>query len=167
MAGGANRVTGRLPPDFADLFMCLNEAGADYMLVGGYAVNAYGYVRATEDLDIWVRPSPENAARVIAAMKSFGMPPGLRADDLAKIDGEPPTGFRFGRRPLAVDLLTSVQGIEFDDAWAGSVVREFDGLPIRIIGLEALLVNKRSTQRLKDAADVEELERLRSRDENE
>ena len=152
----------RLPPDFADLFECLNEAGADYMLVGGYAVNAHGYVRATEDLDVWVRPSPENAARVMAAMKNFGMPPGLCAEDLAKIEGEPPTGFRFGRRPLAVDLLTSVRGIDFDEALAGSVVQEFDGLRIRIIGLEALLVNKRSTKRLKDAADVEELERLRA-----
>jgi hypothetical protein len=155
-------VSHRLPPDFADLFVCLNEAGVEYMLVGGYAVNAYGYVRATEDLDVWVRPSPKNAARVMQAMKTFGLPPGLRADDLARIEGRPPTGFRFGRRPLAVDLLTSVVGITFDSAWPDSVVRDFDGLEIRIIGIEALLANKRATKRLKDAADVEELERLRA-----
>ncbi|HLT40398.1 MAG TPA: hypothetical protein VK034_29165 [Enhygromyxa sp.] len=152
----------RLPPDFADLFACLNEAGADYMLVGGYAVNAYGYIRATEDLDVWVRPSPENAARVMVAMANFGMPPGLRVEDLAQIDGPPPTGFRFGRRPLTVDLLTSVQGISFDQAWGESIVSNFDGLRVRIIGIEALLANKRATKRLKDAADVEELERLRA-----
>ncbi|NJK32443.1 MAG: hypothetical protein HC927_08540 [Deltaproteobacteria bacterium] len=102
-------MSARLPPDFADLFVCLNEAGVDYMLVGGYAVNSYGFVRATEDLDIWVRATPKNAERLMEAMRAFGLPPGLTADDMAQIDGEPPTGFRFGRRPFAVDLLTSIQ----------------------------------------------------------
>jgi hypothetical protein len=157
----------RLPPDFADLFACLNEARADYMLVGGYAVMTYGYLRATEDLDIWVRASPENAVRVMAAMHAFGLPPGLSADALARLDGPPPTGFRFGRRPFAVDLLTSVQGVDFDKAWAGSVIRDFDGIDVRVIGLAELLENKRSTRRLKDAADVEELERIASIDERE
>src|SRR5690606_35829751 len=83
-------------------------------------------------------------------------------EDLAQIDGPPPTGFRFGRRPLTVDLLTSVQGISFDQAWGESIVSNFDGLRVRIIGIEALLANKRATKRLKDAADVEELERLRA-----
>jgi len=153
-------VTRRLPPDFADLFECLEDAEVEYMLVGGYAVNAYGYLRTTEDLDIWVRPSPENAARVTAAMRVFGMPPGFSADDLARIDGPPPTGVRFGRRPFAVALLTSIQGMVFDDAWAGSTVRDFGGLQVRVIGLTELLTNKRATKRLKDAADVQELERL-------
>ncbi len=150
----------RLPPDFADLFTCLENAGAEYMLVGGYAVAAHGYLRATQDLDVWVRASPENAARVMTAMRVFGMPSGLSTDVLASIDGDPPTGFRFGRAPFAVDLLTSIQGVEFDDAWPQSQVVEFDDLRVRVIGLTALLQNKRSTGRLKDAADVEALERL-------
>jgi hypothetical protein len=82
------------------------------------------------------------------AMRVFGMPPGLSLQDLASIDGPPPTGFRFGRRPFAVDLLTSVRGVDFD------------GIAVRVIGRAAPLKNKRATQRLKDAADVEELERL-------
>lgn len=96
----------------------------------------------------------------MVAMDAFGMPPGLSVDDLAKIEGNPPTGFRFGRRPFAVDLITSVRGVEFDEAWAGSVVRNFDGLEVRVIGRDALIQNKRATGRLKDAADVEALERL-------
>lgn len=135
------------------------------MLVGGYAVMTYGYLRTTQDLDVWVRASPDNAARVMAAMRAFGMPPGLSLDDLAGIGGPPPTGFRFGRKPLAVDLLTSVQGVEFDEAWPDSGVHDFDGVAVRVIGRAALLKNKRATQRLKDAADVEELERLGGQDE--
>lgn len=166
MADGADRLSSlRLPPDFADLFACLNDAGAEYMLVGGYAVMTYGYLRATQDLDVWVRASPENAGRVMEALRAFGMPPRLTLMDLASIDGPPPTGFRFGRKPFAVDLLTSVQGVDFDEAWPDSVVHDFDGVTVRVIGRAALLKNKRATQRLKDAADVEELERLAADDE--
>jgi len=153
-----------LPPDFADLFTCLNEAGADYMLVGGYAVMAHGHIRATGDLDVWVRPTPANARRVLAALGEFGMPPGLSLDVLAVADGPPPTGFRFGRPPLAVDLLTSVRGIDFNTAWDSSFVRDVGGLPIRIIGLAALLQNKRATERPKDMLDVDALERLADTD---
>lgn len=155
-----------LPPDFADLFVCLNDAGAEYMLVGGYAVMAYGYLRATQDLDIWIRPSPKNAARVMAAMVAFGLPPGLSVETLASVDGSPPTGFRFGRPPFAVDLLTSVRGVTFDQAWPDSVERDFDGLCVRVIGRTALLANKRATGRLKDAADVEALEKLADEETN-
>lgn len=161
MANGADRLTAaRLPPDFADLLECLNEARVDYMLIGGYAVMAHGYLRATQDLDIWVRATPDNAERAMAAMDAFGLPPGLSKDDLARVEGPPPTGFRFGRPPFAVDLITSMQGVDFDEAWAGSVLRSFDGLAVRVIGRAALIANKRATGRLKDAADVEALEAL-------
>lgn len=151
---------GSLPADFADLLECLAEAGADYMLIGGYAVMAHGHIRATQDLDVWVRPSSENVARVMSAMNEFGLPAGLGAEDLLKVVEPPPTGFRFGRPPFAVDLLTSVQGIDFDEAWAGSSVRRLDGIDVRVIGRAALLANKRATGRAKDAADVEALEAL-------
>jgi hypothetical protein len=151
---------GKLPADFADLLECLAEAEADYMLIGGYAVMAHGHIRATQDLDVWVRPSSDNADRVMSAMKEFGMPPGLSAKDLLEVAGPPPTGFRFGRPPFAVDVITSVQGVEFDEAWAGSTVRRLDGIDVRVIGRAALLANKRATGRAKDAADVEALEAL-------
>ena len=149
---------GALPPDFADLIVCLTEAGADYMVVGGYAVMAHGYVRATQDFDVWVRASPDNIARVMVAMEAFGFPPGLTAAELEDTSGPPPTGFRFGRPPLAIDLLTTVQGIEFDEAWAGAELRRLGGLEVRVIGRAELLANKRATGRVKDAADVEALE---------
>ncbi|MCR9161589.1 MAG: hypothetical protein ACE37F_30450 [Nannocystaceae bacterium] len=150
----------KLPADFADLLECLIESGADYMLIGGYAVMAHGYIRATQDLDVWVRPTAANAARVMAALREFGLPPGLSEEDLLLSAASPPTGFRFGRPPFAVDMITSVRGVEFEVAWAGSTVRRFGGLDVRVIGRAALLANKRATGRAKDAADVEALEAL-------
>lgn len=85
------------------------------------------------------------------------MPPGLSPEMLEKVEGEPPTGFRFGRPPFAVDLLTSIQGVDFQDAFAESMIQEIDGIAIRIIGKRALLDNKRSTGREKDKLDAEAL----------
>ncbi len=152
--------TAKLPADFSDLLECLIEAGADYMLIGGYAVMAHGYIRATQDLDVWVRPTSANAARVMAALAEFGLPPGLSEEQLLLSTAKPPTGFRFGRPPFAVDLITSVQGVEFEDAWVGSAIRRLGGIDVRVIGRAALLANKRATGRAKDAADVEALEAL-------
>ena len=70
----------------------------------------------------------------------------------------PPTGYRFGRPPFAVDLLTSIQGVDFDEAWSSSIERQFAGLRVRVIGRGALLKNKRAAGRPKDVADVVALE---------
>lgn len=158
MAGGADRLTTNLPQDFADLLACLDEADAEYMVVGGYAVMAHGHVRATQDLDVWVRGTTENVEKVMRAMEAFGLPPGLTAEDLLPSGRPPPTGFRFGRPPIAVDLLSSIQGVQFEDAWAGSIVRKLGDLELRVIGRAELLANKRATGRPKDAADVAALE---------
>lgn len=161
MATGEDRLTGpELPRDFADLITCLNEADVDYMLIGGYAVVAHGFLRTTQDFDVWLRADQANAERVSMAMRAFGGPT-IPLSDLDHIEGEPPTGFRFGRAPFAVDLLTSVQGISFEEAWANSEVRDCGGLLVRVIGLDALVKNKRATGRPKDAVDADELESLR------
>jgi hypothetical protein len=92
-------------------------------------------------------------------MGEFGGP-SIPIGIFERIEGDPPTGFRFGRPPFAVDLLTSIQGLDFEEAWASSEVRDCGGLAVRLIGLAGLLKNKRATGRAKDVADVEELERL-------
>jgi hypothetical protein len=162
LATDEDRLTGpRLPQDFADLISCLNEAEVDYMLVGGYAVVAHGFMRTTQDFDVWLRADRTNAERVMIAMGAFGGP-GIPIGALERVDGEPPTGFRFGRPPFAVDLLTSIQGVSFEEAQSGCEVRDCGGLMVRVIGLEALLKNKRATGRAKDAMDADELEALRS-----
>jgi hypothetical protein len=162
VAADENRLTGpQLPQDFADLIACLNEAAVAYMLVGGYAVVAHGFLRTTQDFDIWLRADRTNAERVMVAMRAFG-DPGIPIAALEHADGEPPTGFRFGRPPFAVDLLTSIQGVSFEEAELSCEVRDCGGLMVRVIGLDALLKNKRATGRAKDAMDVSELEALRS-----
>jgi hypothetical protein len=143
--------------DFLDLLSTLNAAEVRYLVVGAYAVGIHGRPRATKDLDVWVDATPENAARVIAALTAFGAPiAGIEATDFA----QPGTGFMMGRPPLRIDILTKIAGLTFATAWPRRVTGSFDGIPTPIIGLEDLLANKRAAGRPQDLADVTALERL-------
>ena len=149
----------KLPQDFTDLLIELCEANAEFLLVGGWAVILYGHVRATDDMDIFVRPSMPNSECVFVALEAFGAP--LRAHAIAPghfaKEGD---AYRFGIAPLKVEVLTKISGVSFDDALQGSKTFELDGYQIPYIGKAALIANKKSAGRHKDLADVEELERL-------
>jgi hypothetical protein len=148
----------RLPPDFLDLLTALNAAEAKYMLVGGHAVGFHGVPRATKDIDIWIEASPENAARVLAALRAFGAPLGdLTVDDLAR----PGQGFRMGAPPFRIEILTEISGVAFADAWPRRERAEVDGVALHVIGLADLLDNKRAAARKRDLADVDALGRQR------
>lgn len=150
--------TNKLPQDFADLLLELCEADAEFLLVGGWAVILYGHVRATDDMDIFVRPIPENSTRVHAALEHFGAP--LSAHGVSALhfatEGD---AYRFGIPPLKVEVLTRISGVSFDEALEGSKTFELDGRAIPYIGRSALIRNKKAAGRYKDLADVEELER--------
>jgi hypothetical protein len=149
----------KLPQDFADLLVELREADAEFLLVGGWAVILYGCVRATDDMDIFVRPSKSNSERVFAALEAFGAP--LQAHGVAPLHfAKEGDAYRFGIAPLKVEVLTKISGVSFDDALQGSKTFELNGHPIPYIGRAALIRNKKSAARHKDLADVEELERL-------
>lgn len=142
--------------DFRDVIVELADAGADFLIIGGYAVAHHGHVRATLDLDVLVRPSEENARRVFEALARFGAPltaHGVSAGDFAKTG----TVYQVGLPPHRIDVLTSVAGVSFDDAWATRSPGEVDGRKVAYIGLDALLRNKRAAGRKKDLADVEAL----------
>ncbi len=144
--------------DFAEMLSALSDEGAEYLLVGAYALGAHGIPRATGDIDIWVRPSAENAARVLRALRRFGAPLfDLRLEDLA-VGG---TVFQMGQPPRRIDLLTSIDGLEFDEGWATRVEAKLDDLVVPILGREALIKNKRAAGREKDLLDVAILERAR------
>jgi predicted nucleotidyltransferase len=149
----------KLPQDFTDLLIELCEADAEFLLVGGWAVILYGHVRATDDMDIFVKPSTENSERVFAALEAFGAP--LRAHAVAPShfarEGD---AYRFGIAPLKVEVLTKISGVSFDDALQGFKTFELDGYRIPYIGKLALIANKKAAGRHKDLADVEELERM-------
>jgi len=138
-------------PDFRDMLRALSEEGVEYLLVGAYALASHGYPRATGDIDFWVRRSPENAERVWSAIRRFGAP----TLNLAKSDlTTPDIVFQIGIPPRRIDLLTSIAGVEFDDAWPARIEIEVDGLMVPVIGRDHLLANKRATGRPKDQADA-------------
>jgi hypothetical protein len=119
--------------------------------VGGYAVMKYTEPRYTKDLDIWIEGSPENARAVFAALREFGAPlTNLSAADFAH-EG---SIYQMGRPPARVDVLTSIEGVRFADAWPRRVVADFGGIPAHLIAFQDLLVNKRAVGRLQYQLDV-------------
>lgn len=151
-----------LPEDFRDLLIELHDAGAEFVLLGGHAVAYHGHPRATKDLDVLVRASPANAERVYRALASFGAPLGLfevSAADFATYDGV----LQIGLPPRRIDILNRADGITFDEARAGHESLEVEGRRIPVIGLSALLKNKRAAAREQDLADVTALEAIARR----
>ncbi len=152
-------VVDKLPRDFADLLMELSEAGAEFLLVGGWAVVLHGHVRSTDDMDVFVRPTMQNSERVFAALERFGAP--LRAHHVdSQHFATAGDAYRFGIAPLKVEVLTQISGVSYDEACEGSRTFELEGRSIPYIGKQPLLRNKRAAGRHKDLADVEELERI-------
>lgn len=147
-----------LNPDFRDMLSEFSAAGVEYLIVGGYAVAHHGYVRATGDLDFWVRRTPENAQRVLRALEAFGAPGGLvTSDDLLN----PDMVAQIGVEPNRIDILSDIDGVEFDDAYPSRVVARVDDVDIPFVGLQHLLQNKRATGRSEDATDADQLEKAR------
>lgn len=149
-----------LNPDFRDILCALRDEHVEFLLIGSYAVAVYGRARATEDLDIWVRPAVANSERVMRALLRFGAPTSsLSAADFQADDAV----FQMGSPPWRIDLLTSIDGVSFDEAWPERELWTIEGLTFPVISRRHLILNKRATGRTKDLADVEELDQERSR----
>jgi hypothetical protein len=147
-----------LNDDFLDLLSALKAVGAEFLVVGAHAMAVHGVSRATGDLDVWVRPSPANSARVLDALGRFGAPVanhGVVPEDLET----PGTVYQIGLPPRRIDLLTSLSGLTFETAWEGRVEIEVAGLSIPFIGRSELVRNKLATGRDKDLVDVKLLEK--------
>jgi len=140
--------------DFKELLRAFNENEVKYLIVGGYAVMKYSEPRYTKDLDIWVEASPENAEKVFRCLKNFGAPlEGLTETHFAE------EGFyQMGRPPVRVDILMTIEGLEFISAWPNRMEADFDGIPTYFIGRGDLIENKKAAGRLQDLADVEKIE---------
>lgn len=147
-----------LPPDFLDWLSCLLKARARFVVVGGHAVAVAGRPRYTEDLDVLVEPTPENAARVARALREFGFP---RHADAVRVEFALPKRMAtLGVKPMQIDVMTSIDGVTFADAWRGRKVASAAGRRIPFLGVEQLLANKRAAARDKDLLDVANLEEL-------
>ncbi len=142
-------------PDFRDLLLEFNAHQVEYLVVGAHALAAHGHVRATKDLDVWVRPDSENAKRVVDALTAFGAPlHDLTPEDLAL----PNVVFQIGVPPVRIDILTSVDGLTFDQAWESKLLTSTGDVPTHVLSRGALIQNKKASGRLQDQADVRWLE---------
>lgn len=143
--------------DWTDIIFALLDAEARFLVVGAHAMAVHGVPRATQDLDIWVQPTRENASRVWRALAAFGAP--LDDLDISEDDFVAPGAVvQIGLPPRRVDLLTEISGVaDFDDAWEGRVEHELLGRSVPFVGRSTLIANKRAAARLKDLADIEAL----------
>ncbi|MCB0632888.1 MAG: hypothetical protein R2824_29090 [Saprospiraceae bacterium] len=148
--------------DFQDFIKALNQNEVKYILVGGYAVILHGYSRTTGDMDVWVKPDRENYQRLVRAFADFGMPMfDLTAEKFLKTKHY--DVYTYGKPPVAIDLMTAVKGMDFDEAFAGATWHEFEDLSIRVIRYQDLLKAKQSTGRMRDLNDIEQLEKGRKK----
>lgn len=144
-----------LDPNFREFIGLLHAHEARFLIVGGYAVAVHGHPRFTADLDVWLSIDDDNARAVLAALDAFGFADaGLEEEDFL----EPDRVVQLGYPPLRIDLMTSIDGVEFDAAYERREIIDLDGLRVPFIALEDLRRNKRATGRTQDLADLEALE---------
>lgn len=144
-----------LNPHFKEMLSALSEEGVEFLVVGAYALAAHGVPRATGDLGFWVRTVEENALKLMRALERFGAPTeGLSADDFLKEN----LVFQIGREPARIDFLTSIDLVEFKNAWQSKLEFEIEGVKFGVLSREDLIKNKRAVGRTRDLADLEQLE---------
>lgn len=143
-----------LPDDFKEFLKSFESHGVEYLLIGGYAVVYHGYPRATGDLAIWVAISPENAERIVRALRDFGFGDAGVAPELLLTSGRI---VRMGNVPLRIEILTTISGVHFDECYENRIVDVVDGVTISLIDQQHLKANKRASGRYKDLADLEHL----------
>lgn len=145
--------------DFEELFACLNAHGVKALVVGAYAVAFHAKPRFTKDIDILVEPDPKNADRLIAALAAFGFGSvGLSAKDFA----EPGRVVQLGYPPNRVDLITAIDGVDFDSAWRGRVAGRYGSAAVFYLGKAELIRNKVAAGRAQDQIDLATLQEGRS-----
>lgn len=143
-----------LPKDFKDFLKLLNYHEIKYLLIGGFAVGYHGYPRSTGDMDIWADITEHNARNLVSVLKEFGFDlPEIRKELFLQKDKI----LRMGNEPIRIELLTTISGVDFQTCYSNRIEDKIDGIPVKIINLENLKSNKKSTGRYKDLDDLENL----------
>ena len=140
--------------DFLDLLRAFIDHNVRFLIVGAYALAVHGRPRATGDLDVWVDATPENAAKVMAALAQFGAP---TMQVSVEAFSRPGIVFQMGLPPVRIDVLTELSGLTFDEAWSTRTSASFGPVLADVIGREAFIKNKRATGRARDLGDIEAL----------
>ena len=142
------------PQDFNEFLKSLNDHHVDYLLIGGFAVALYGYPRATADMDIWVSRHRENAERLVSCLREFGFD---TPDLTPELFDDPNRIVRMGVAPVRIEILTEIDGVEFEECFRRAETRVVEGTDVSVISLDDLKINKRASGRPKDLDDLEKL----------
>ncbi len=141
----------KLPPDWNEFISLLCDHRVRFLIVGAHALAAHGRPRATQDIDFWVEPSKDNATRLCAALVQFGFPAlGDAVDEFSTSDRMA----TLGRPPLRIDVMTSIDGVSFDEAWSGRLAGQLGENEVGYLGRREFVLNKRASGRPKDLADI-------------
>ncbi|QJW90553.1 hypothetical protein HNV11_14775 [Spirosoma taeanense] len=143
-----------MEPEYLNLIRLFNEEGVEYVVLGGHAVIAHGYLRTTGDIDIFVRPSNENATCLLRALERYGYTNGeFEHADFTQV----PNYLSFSRHDGWIDLMTFTLGVTFEECYQNRVVLTVQTIPVSFISLPDLIRNKQATGRLQDQRDLENL----------
>ncbi len=146
--------TSQIPSDFKEFLKLLGKNEVEYLLIGGYAVNYYGYVRPTGDMDVWISAERQNAEKLVAALRDFGFIfPEIKADLFLQEKNI----VRMGVPPMRLEVLNFIDGVEFAECFIERELVTIDGVNVNIISLRHLKINKKASGRLKDLSDLENL----------
>jgi hypothetical protein len=143
--------------DFRDFLNALNDQRVEYILVGGFSVIIHGYSRTTGDMDIWVKKNKENYKRLVLAFNQFGMP----VFDMTEENFlyHPVWNvFSFGKSPVAIDIMTEVKGLSFEEVFPKSNIYNDQGLLVRTLHKNDLIAAKKASKRSKDLDDLENID---------
>lgn len=142
------------PADFRDVVASLNGCDVEFVIVGAFALAYHAKPRATGDIDIWVRPSPENATKLLSALADFGFSSvGLTQSDI--LSGKV---IQLGYPPVRIDLLTDLDGVSADEVWSERVLGKFADQPAHYMSKRCLILNKKAVGRPQDLADLDALQ---------
>ena len=142
------------PRDFKEFLQLLNSKKIEYLVIGGYAVGYHGYPRATGVMDIWIAINDQNATKMVDALKEFGFdPPELKKEIFLKEQKV----IRMGVPPMRLEILTSIDGVNFKNCFNSRIVADFGDFKVNFISKDDLLINKRASGRPQDIVDFEKL----------
>lgn len=151
-----------LHPSFLEVLNPLIACSVDFLIIGGYAVNYYGFGRPTGDMDIWLKPDNQNKQHCLNAFKALNYPK-ENINNISKLNFEKAQVFFVGEEPLRIDFLTKVNIVDFEEAWAKRKILSYSELDIPVIDYEHLVLTKITTGRTKDKLDLEELQKVRKK----
>ena len=153
-----------LNPDFKEFIKLLEEHEVKYLTVGGYALAYHGYPRFTQDIDFWIWTDKANASKIVHVLEDFGFK-SLRISD--KDFTSKDNIIQLGYPPNRIDLITQIDGVDFEIAYQNKDVFQEEEIRINFIGIDELMINKRASGRLQDLADLEILEKIKNRRDSE